>query len=319
MAGKASNEDNIIGVTAVVKYQSRSVPTGMFAEYKFPPKVGVRRDRLGNDVEVFGVDAEAVSVQLYNGRCHNLSIDSHGVQLVQAPFLDIDYCDIDQVVSKCYDQCCELVQKATGARKVIAFDHNVRSTSRPGASMGGGFVVQPPLELVHGDYTEASAMNRVRDMTCPPKTNDTLRLLLGDQPPLQEDPEELLQRRFVIINVWRNLLPEPIEQKPLGVLSPVSVASEDFIVFEIHYEDRIGENYNARHSPGHKWWTFPGMAREEAMLLKCWDNAGLLAQHAPDGVERVPATFAFHTALDVPARPDAPNRESIEVRTIAFF
>ena len=31
--------------------------------------------------------------------------------------------------------------------------------------MGGGFAVQPPLALVHGDYTEESAVRRLREMT----------------------------------------------------------------------------------------------------------------------------------------------------------
>jgi len=306
--------------TAVVNYQSPNVPTGLFAEYTYPPKVGVRRDRLGNDVEVFGIDVQPVSVEVSNGREEDLDLDQHAVQLVALPpYLPLDYCELDQVLSEYYPECCRLVQQATGARQVIAFDHNVRSEARKGESMGGGFAVQPPLPLVHGDYTEASARQRLRDLTRPPKQNDTLRSILGEKPPLEEDPEELLQRRFCIINVWRSLAPEPIERMPLGILSPGSVPSDDIVVHEIHYEDRIGENYNARHGSGHKWWMFPRMHREEALLFKCWDSAGSFAQHPPAGVARVPATFAFHSALEVPARPDAPARESIEVRTIAIF
>jgi len=302
----------------VVNYQSEKVPTGLYAEYKFPPKVGVRRDRLGNDVEVFGVDAQPVTVKPANGRNERLTLDQHGVQLIQAPFVPHDFYDIDQVLPKYYDECCELVRKTMGARKVLAFDHNVRSVKRRGDSMGGGFAVQPPLELVHGDYTEASARMRVRQLTKPPTKNDTLRRVFGERPPLDEPAEELLGRRFALVNVWRSIHPEPIERKPLGILSPGSVPSEDIIVHEIHYDDRIGENYNARHGPGHQWWVFPGMSNEEALLLKCWDSAGQLAQYPSPG-ERVDATFAFHSAVDMPVRPDAPDRESIEVRTIVLF
>jgi len=123
----------------------------------------------------------------------------------------------------------------------------------------------------------------------------------------------------MFINVWRSIRPEPIEVKPLGILSPRSVPLGDLIVHEIHYADRIGENYNARFGQGHEWWAFPGMRRDEALLIKCWDNAGEFARRPPAGVPRVPATFAFHSALEVPARPEAPDRESIEVRLIAFF
>lgn len=61
------------------------------------------------------------------------------------------------------------------------------------------------------------------------------------------------------------------------------------------------------------------MVRAEALLLKCWDSAGEFARQPPPGGRRVPATFAFHSALQTPVRADAPDRESIEVRTIAFF
>jgi len=302
----------------LVNYQSARVPTGLYAEYVFPPKVGVRRDRFGNDVEVYGVDVEPVSVSLTDGRSLGLTLDRHGVELLPSPFVHHDYYDIDEVLSKYYHECAQLVRQATGARRVIAFDHNIRSVQKRGNSMGGNFAVQPPLELVHGDYTEASARKRVQQLAAPPTKNDTLRRVFGDKPPLDECPEEALGRRFCIVNVWRSIHAAPIEQKPLGVLSPGSVPLEDIVVHEIHYDDRIGENYNARHGPGHTWWFFPGMGRDEALLLKCWDSAGRLARQPPPG-ERVDATFAFHSALDVAARPEASDRESIEVRTLALF
>jgi len=302
----------------VVNYQSAKVPTGLYAQYTFPPKVGVRRDRLGNDVEVYGVDVAPVSVSLTSGRGLGLTLDQHGVALLAAPFVPRDYYDIDEVLSGYYAECAELVRKATGARRVIAFDHNIRSVQRRGQSMGGSFAVQPPLDLVHGDYTEASARRRVQQLAAPPTQNDTLRRSCGDAPPLDERPEEVLARRFCIVNVWRSIHAAPVERKPLGILSPGSVPPGDIVVHEIHYEDRVGENYNARHGPGHEWWLFPGMSRDEAILLKCWDSAGRLAQQPSPG-ERVDATFAFHSALDVAVRPDAPDRESIEVRTVALF
>jgi len=46
------------------------------------------------------------------------------------------------------------------------------------------------------------------------------------------------------------------------------------IVFEIKYADRTGENYFAVHRPRHRWWHFPGLTRNEPLLLKCWDSRG---------------------------------------------
>jgi hypothetical protein len=50
------------------------------------------------------------------------------------------------------------------------------------------------------------------------------------------------------------------------------------------------------------------MEANEAMLLKCFDS------------DTTRARFTAHSAFDDPTTPpDAPPRESIEVRTLAFF
>ena len=50
------------------------------------------------------------------------------------------------------------------------------------------------------------------------------------------------------------------------------------------------------------------MRADEALLLKCYDS------------DAGPARFTAHTAFDDPTSPeDAAPRESIEVRTLAFF
>ncbi len=69
-----------------------------------------------------------------------------------------------------------------------------------------------------------------------------------------------------------------------------------------------GENYSLCFSPAHKWFFFPRMAKDEALLFKVFDNK-------EDGPR-----FVFHTAFDDPDTPaDAPPRRSIEIRAIAFF
>jgi hypothetical protein len=47
---------------------------------------------------------------------------------------------------------------------------------------------------------------------------------------------------------------------------------------------------------------------DEALLIKCWDSDETVARFAPHGAFQAPTT-----------PPDAPPRESIEFRTIAFF
>jgi hypothetical protein len=51
------------------------------------------------------------------------------------------------------------------------------------------------------------------------------------------------------------------------------------------------------------------MCRDEALVFKCYDSM-------TDGRAR----WTAHTGFENPAaRPDAPPRESIEIRTFAFF
>ena len=82
----------------------------------------------------------------------------------------------------------------------------------------------------------------------------------------------------------------------------------DYFKLYLHYRDRVGENYVMSHSEKHKWWFFPRMTPEQAVLLKTFDSA-------TDGRAR----FVGHTAFEDPtSKPDAPMRESVEI-TICFF
>ena len=71
----------------------------------------------------------------------------------------------------------------------------------------------------------------------------------------------------------------------------------------------MGEVYGAAYGTHQRWYYFPDMERDEVILIKGYDSE-------TDGRAR----FAPHTAFDDPTSPpDAPARESIEIRTLAFF
>ena len=117
----------------------------------------------------------------------------------------------------------------------------------------------------------------------------------------------MLRGRFAVINVWKPIR-GPVEQAPLAVCDARTIRAEDFVPTDLRYRDRTGEIYSLRWSPTHAWFYFSRMAADEALLLKCFDSAPARAR------------FTAHSAFDDPgARPDAPVRESIEVRTLAFF
>ena len=88
-----------------------------------------------------------------------------------------------------------------------------------------------------------------------------------------------------------------------------SLAPRDLIPAERRYPDRVGEIYQVAYNPDHTWFYFPHMRRDEALVFKVYDSEN-------DGRSR----FTAHTSFDDPTTPpDAPPRQSIEVRTLAFF
>jgi hypothetical protein len=177
------------------------------------------------------------------------------------------------------------VQQVTGAARVLAFDHNVRSA--PLAARGEN-AAQNPVRFTHNDYTEISGPQRVRDL-------------------LRDEAEALLRKRVAVINVWKPIR-GPVRDVPLAVCDAQTIRSEDLVPTDLRYRDRMGEVYSLTFSPAHRWFYFSNMQSDEALLLKCFDSA----------TDR--ARFTAHSAFDDPTAPaGVPARESIEVRTLAFF
>ena len=61
------------------------------------------------------------------------------------------------------------------------------------------------------------------------------------------------------------------------------------------------ENYWAKHAERHTFYSYPAMMRSEALLIKQWDSAGLLATSNGEQSDRQgdgPCTFSFHSAFD---------------------
>ena len=321
---------------------SADVRTGRF-EYMQPSvipslhrngKVLTRRDVNGSDAGSEGVDLEPVQMPVQDARGltgeSRPTLGRNGFELVQQPASELDFLDHKQVVSNYYPQCAEVIRNFTGASVVAAFDHNIRSAAgkRSKQKIEGGQQVQGPAHVVHGDYTLTSAPERLRKLAEPPLANDTWRVD-DSTPPLLDSAQverAITDGRFAIINVWRNIASEPVARNPMALCDARTVRPEDLVVFEIHYADRIGENYFARPSSGHNWYCYPAMTPDEALLITQWDSGGELAQTNggsadadSDGPDS-PCTFSFHTAFEDPTTPDdAPDRWSIEVRCAVLY
>jgi len=213
-----------------------------------------------------------------------LDLDKEGLKVVYLQTRAADLYDPEQVKSIYYKEIEKLVKKETGANSVLVFDYNIRNRS-----LAEQLGISKPVTFVHNDYTNASGPQRVRD------------LIGGDK------AEALISRRFAVINVWKPIT-GPVLTSPLGVCDASSMRQDDFIETDLLYPDRNGEIYSVAWRPEHRWLYVSEMKSDEVMLLKCYDS---------DLGGR--ARFTAHSAFDIPDADGVPQRESIEVRTLAFF
>ena len=267
--------------------------------------VSTRRDVAGSDGELEGAAWAPTSVRIHDGRGRPWSLERNGFRLVEdAIDAELDLYDDAAVTGRYYGMCEALVaEQCPGAAVVKAFDHNVRCEEgkASGRKLKGGSNVQAPAGLVHGDYTAVSAPRRLARLAEAPKTNDAL-----NKPPL--DGVDATGRRFAFVNVWRPI--SEVRSPPLACCDAETVRDDrDLLTFKIYYEDRVGENYFARHHQAHEWYYFPRMKRNEALLIQQWDSS-----------DKAAAKFALHSAFADPSSPpDAPARESIEVRLVVVY
>jgi hypothetical protein len=315
--------------TGSFNYMSASAQHSLFRN----GKVLTRRDRDGSDAQWLGVDLAACDMQVRDARPltgrDERTLAVNGFEMRAAPLAgpDLDFLDHESVVRAYYPHCAEIVRAASGASFAAAFDHNVRSAAgkKSKRRIEGGQQVQGPARVVHGDYTLTSAPQRLRDLTRPPGANDTLRTVLPEGAALLD--RDAVERaistgRFAIINLWRNIAPEPVATDPLALCDAASVRPEDLVVFEIHYHDRVGENYFAKQADRHQWYFYPALTRDEALLIKQWDSDGRMARSNGADADQAGGrcTFSFHSAFEDPTTPaDAPDRWSIEVRCVVLY
>lgn len=223
-----------------------------------------------------------------NGRplIGKFSLEREGFVLVNHETMMINFYDENEVRSVYYKETEELVKKTSGARRVVVFDHTLRSAdqaTREEKQISG------PVRNAHNDYTEWSGPQRVRDL-------------------LPDEAEELLKRRFAVVQTWRPIN-RPVQREHLAIADARSIGTKELIPSARVYPDRRGEVYHSTFNPAHRWYYFPNMQRNEAIVFKTFDSER-------DGRAR----WTAHCAFDDPTSPtDAPPRESIEMRTLAFF
>jgi hypothetical protein len=264
-------------ITAQIPY---TVDTGAkLVNETFGPN-NIRRRRTGTE------DLRPMDVADAREVLSELSLERTGFVLVEHKTAVKNFFDETELKDVYYPEVERLIRETSGAKRVVLFDHTLRSGNE--SEREEKFIREPVLSA-HNDYTEWSGPNRVRE-------------LMG------EEAESLLKRRFAIVQVWRAIA-NPIESNPLAIADARSVAPEDLLIAERRYPNRVGQTYRLKYNPNHRWFYFPRMRRDEALVFKVYDSE-------KDGRAR----FTAHTSFDDPTTPPgAAPRQSIEARALAFF
>ena len=231
---------------------------------------------------------EQREVTIHDGRLAGtpFTLDEHGFEFITHRSAVEDFSDESTLRRVYYPETERIILECTGAERAFVFDHTLRH--------GDGEVreirkIRAPVFSAHNDYTEWSAPKRVRDF-------------------LPDEADALLARRYAIVQVWRPVN-RPVQSLPLAIADARTIEAEDLITLERRSPGRTGETYELSFNPRHRWYYFPAMRPDEALVFKVFDSA-------TDGRAR----YTAHTAFEDPSTPaNAAPRESIEMRVFAFF
>ena len=215
------------------------------------------------------------------------SLDKEGFSLHSHDSEISDFYELADQQHSYEEELRDLVLPLVGGNDLLVFDHTLRSDS---AAIRSQHNTREPAAIVHNDYTEASAKNRIRNLL---PSKEAKHLLLG---------------QFAIINVWRSIS-GPVIQSPLTCCDAETLIETDCVASERRAKDRIGELELVSFNSEHRWYYYPEMTGTEVLLIKTFDSA-------KDGRARRSA----HTAFDNPlAPPGAPARESVESGLLVFY
>ncbi|KIJ64624.1 hypothetical protein HYDPIDRAFT_112006 [Hydnomerulius pinastri MD-312] len=250
--------------------------------YVYDPPAGVPKSNVGEDVR-------PTVVHDARGKEASLGLDVSGFQFVKYPSVEKEFVDDEKIQSDYYPEVERILKEYAGAKRVFIFDHTIRRSpvdQRPGEPSKAP--LRGPVQRVHVDQTFVAAAERVR-------------LHLGDE------AERLLKGRYRIINVWRPI-GNPVAHNPLAVADYRTVNPDEDLISTRHiYPTREGSTFSVKYSQEHKWYYLSDQTPDEVTLIKCFDSDVDKARLTP------------HSAFkDNSSAPEAPQRQSIEVRALVF-
>ncbi|KAI8623714.1 hypothetical protein F5Y19DRAFT_492010 [Xylariaceae sp. FL1651] len=213
-------------------------------------------------------------------------LDTYGFQYVKHESKEKDFFDAEKIKAQYYPETEQLVKDVTGASRAYIFNHVIRR--QPKEAADGTVPGRGPTYNAHVDQTYNDAPNRVKRY-------------------FPDEAEELLKKRYQIINVWRPI--KTILKDPFAVVDARTVPDDDIVPVTMVYPgDIIDEKGACKPNPNHVWYYKYAQRPDEPLLFKNFDSI-------TDGKARRNP----HSAFVDPAHLNDYMRESIEVRVLTFF
>jgi hypothetical protein len=251
------------------------------------------------DEDWSGVSNDPAEVEIIDARTANSrpSIDEEGFSLERLDVGALDYSDSDDIDRRWMPAVIDLVKRAAGAHRVVPWAVNIRFSDRNPMSRSTG--VAAPARHVHGDFSaDFEPGILVDNPTVAPAAAEALREVLDSGARL----------RWRCFNVWQQISAPP-HDTPLVLCDARTVAADDVVIGRGRHGTFSVDLSLFRANPEHRWFYFSDMAPGETLLFSGFDP------QAGRAMRRVP-----HTAVDDPSCPaDAPARNSVEARAIAFY
>jgi hypothetical protein len=233
------------------------------------------------------------TVRIHDARAieRTFAIDRNGFTLAKHTTAVKNFSDADEVARVYGPEIDRLIKELTGAETVLQFGPALR-TDAPTR----GANVRQPATAPHVDYSETMVRYFVKD-------------IVGEA-----EAECLLKKRFMLINVWRPLV--TVERSPLALCDASTVARDDLVLAYVKGSvaskegeaPLTSEGYNLFYRPQQRWYYFPKLRTDEALVFRLCDS------------DRSAIQYTAHTAFEDPtSAPDAAYRQSYEIRTIAFL
>jgi hypothetical protein len=236
----------------------------------------------------------------------HFTLDTHGFLIGHNPTAISDFHD---------KEVEEDIRRRTGADKVVARGWMIRTSADlteqrkqkvENYQHAGG--IQPPAGEAHVDLNTPTAERMAAN---------TYKKHFPDGPGY---------KRFLIASYWRTFSPPP-QDVPLALCDGrTSFGGEEksntlFIVDEfptgdaltapVEGEDKMLAASIFSHHPGHRWWYFSNMSKDDILLFKFHDSDHSVTWRCPHTAFADPSFASAGTGANI--------RESIEVRTVSFW